>query len=755
LKSIQTGQTRSVSIPGIEGQLFNADLQRVIHHENGGWSAIGSINDNSLNSFVLSYSPSSSKAISSIEITSEHTYFEIRYSSSLKEHILVEKDPHQTDELECGQNHDVSIENGTSQKQVIEPSKDHGPSTIDVLIVYTPSAANWADINSSGIQNIVNQSMATAQLAADNSNVNVEFRLAHSQLVEYEESGDSFTDLQRLTASPTFNPWGPESEGFLDEVHQIRNNYSADLVALFTNVTDVGGIAWLIKNSAGLPRYGFSISRVQQAAGRTHAHEMGHNFGNAHSRNQNGSPAGSDGGVFPYSTGWRWAGTNGVEYVSVMTYAEGAATVNYFSIPDITYQGVPTGSYEGEFAPADNARSMNEVRHAIENYRTPSVDIDVPVVSTSSVSNISYSLATVGGNVTSDGGANVSQRGICWSSEDNPALNGECQNTGLGTGPFEYELTGLNQNSIYYVQAYASNATGIGYGNIKQFTTRDLQKPQALFPASVNAVSFTARWSEVPAAERYFLDLSTVPDFSSFVNEYEDWNVGNGTTFLVDDLEPGTDYYYRVRTGAETTQSENSNVREITTTDISLANSEITLSRDRVLATGIQQSILSVLVQDSNGNPVADADVKIEADEGSSSITPSQTNTDVSGTANFSITNNTEEVVEYSVSAEGLTLSSGIEIEFLFSEGELTLGNNFPNPYNNQTQIPIVIPQQSRVRLDVFNSVGSLIQTIVDEEFAVGYYEIPFNAVGLSSGVYFYRMVADQEMKVEKMLLTK
>jgi hypothetical protein len=755
LQRIQSGETDLISFQGTKDHIFDVDIQRVINYKTGGWSAIGNINGSSLNSFVLSYSPSTGKAISSIKVSTEHSYFKIRYSQALNEHILVEKDPHKTDELECGQDHDMNVQSGSFQKQLVEPSQDHGPSIIDVLIVYTPSAMNWANVNSSGIQNIINQSMATAQLAADNSNVNVEFQLAHTQLVEYEESGDSFTDLKRLTASPTFNPWGTENEGFLDEVHQIRNNYSADLVALFTNVTDVGGIAWVINNPNGLPRYGFSISRVQQAAGRTHAHEMGHNFGNAHSRNQNGSPAGNGGGVFPYSTGWRWVGTNGVEYVSVMTYAEGAATVNYFSNPDISYQGVPTGSYEGEFAPADNARSMNELRHAIENYRTPSVDIDAPVVSTAAISNISYSLATVGGNVTSDGGANVSQRGICWSSDDRPALNGECQNTGLGTGPFEYELTGLDQNSSYYVQAYASNAAGIGYGDIKQFTTLELQKPQALFPESVNAVSFTARWSEVPAAERYFLDLSTDPEFSSFVNEYEDWNVGSGTTFLVDDLEPGTDYYYRVRTSAETTQSENSNVRKITTTDISLANSEITLSRDRVLATGIQQSIVTVLVQDSNGEPVADADVIIEAEGGSSSIAPSQTNTDASGIANFSITNNAEEVIEYSVSAEGLTLSSEIEIEFLFSEGELTLGNNFPNPYNNQTQIPIVIPQQSRVRLDVFNSVGSLIQTIVDEEFAVGYYEIPFNAVGLSSGVYFYRMVTDQGMKVEKMLLAK
>lgn len=755
LQSIQSGEIELVSFPGSEGNIFDVIIQRVIHHKNGGWSAIGIINNNSLNSFVLSYSPSEDKSISSIEIPSRHSFYEIRFSPKINQHILVEKDPHQTEELECGQNHEVNIQNEASQKQKIEPSQDHGPSTVDVLIVYTPSAMSWATTNSSGIQNIINQSMATAQLAADNSNVGVEFRLAHSQLVEYEESGNSLTDLQRLTASPSFNLWGSENAGFLDEVHRIRDNHSADLVALFTNTSDVGGIAWVINNPNGLPQYGFSVSRVQQAAGRTHAHEMGHNFGNAHSRNQSSSPASDSGGLFPYSTGWRWIGNNDIEYASVMTYTEGAVAANYFSNPDVSFQGVPTGSYEGEYAPADNARSMNEVRHAIENYRTSSTEINVPTVSTTPVSGISYSLATVGGTVSFNGGSGVTQRGICWSTEQNPNLSGDCLNIGSGLGEFETQLTHLNQNTDYYVRAFATNAAGTAYGDKEPFTTIELQKPEALLPASINAVSFTARWTEVPAAERYFLDVSTDPDFNSFVTGFEDREAGSGTTLLVDDLLPGTDYYYRVRSGAETAQSDNSNAREISTTDISLANSEITVSRDRVLATGIQQSIVSVMVKNSNGDPVVDADVIIEAESGSSSISPSHTTTDASGVATFSVTNSTEEVVEYSVSAEGLTLDSEIEIEFLFSDGELTLGNNFPNPYNNQTQIPIVVPQKSRVRLDVFNSVGSLIQTVVDEEFAVGYYEIPFNAAGLSSGVYFYRMITEQGMRVEKMLLTK
>ncbi len=759
LNDIEAGRSDSIVLPISVDVNVDVTIYKIIQFKNGGWSALGLVNDNTLNSFVLSFSPSNGKVISSIDHVTEHSFYQIRYSKEIDQHLLVKKDPHQSHELSCGHTDDFTIVNDAIQSQYrnlkIEPSQDHGPSTIDVLIAYTPKALDWAVANSSGINNIINQSMATAQLIADNSNVNVQFNLVHSQLIEYQETGNSITDLRRLTASPTFNPWGSGNAGYMDEIHQIRDTYSADLVALFTVTSDVGGIAWVINNANGLPRYGFSISRIQQAAGRTHAHEMGHNFGNAHSRDQSTSPANEDGGLFPYSTGWRWTGNDAISYASVMTYEDNSVPVNYYSNPEILYQGVPTGSYEGEFAPADNVRSMNEIRHAIESYRSGDTTFDIPTVTTGSISGISYSLAQVSGNVSFDGGAAVTQRGICWAENENPDLSDECVYVSGGLGAFESEITDLDQNNDYFVRAFASNAAGTSFGEQKTFLTLTLQKPEALMPEAVNAVSFTANWTEVSAAERYFLDVSTDADFSSLITGFDNREVRGGTTIFVDPLMPGTDYYYRVRTGAESTQSDNSNVQKISTTDISRANSDVSLSRDRVLATGVQQSLITVKVQNSNGEPIEDADVTVEPNEGSSIISPAENKTDDLGTATFSITNSSEEIIRYHVVAEGLIISNDLEIKFLFSEGELTLGNNYPNPYNNQTHIPIVIPQQTRVRLDVYNSLGSLVQTILDEEYNIGYYEIPFNASGLSSGVYFYRLVTDQGMRVEKMLLAK
>jgi len=94
-------------------------------------------------------------------------------------------------------------------------------------------------------------------------------------------------------------------------------------------------------------------------------------MGSHHSRNQSINGAPSWGGVFTYSTGWRWLGTNGNSYASVMTYEsyplDGISSTRtpHFSNPDINYQVVPTGSYTGTHSPADNARSLREMKSVI------------------------------------------------------------------------------------------------------------------------------------------------------------------------------------------------------------------------------------------------------------------------------------------------------------------------------------------------------------------------------------------------------
>lgn len=95
----------------------------------------------------------------------------------------------------------------------------------------------------------------------------------------------------------------------------------------------------------------------------------------------------------------------------------------------------------------------------------------VPVVTTAAVSAVTETGATGGGNVTSDGGATVTQRGICWCGDATPDTTDTKETSGTGTGAFTASLSGLTAGTPYYVRAYAVNSVGIGYGAAVQFTT--------------------------------------------------------------------------------------------------------------------------------------------------------------------------------------------------------------------------------------------------------------------------------------------
>lgn len=105
----------------------------------------------------------------------------------------------------------------------------------------------------------------------------------------------------------------------------------------------------------------------------------------------------------------------------------------------------------------------NEVTITLESEMT------VPTVVTKEVVSILENMATGGGNVVDDGGAEVTERGICWGTNHNPTLDGEHLSSGSGVGVFSCQMTDLEQNVTYYVRAYAINALGVAYGNEVSF----------------------------------------------------------------------------------------------------------------------------------------------------------------------------------------------------------------------------------------------------------------------------------------------
>ncbi|MFO7756120.1 MAG: SusF/SusE family outer membrane protein [Bacteroidales bacterium] len=94
-----------------------------------------------------------------------------------------------------------------------------------------------------------------------------------------------------------------------------------------------------------------------------------------------------------------------------------------------------------------------------------------PTVTSAEITDISYTTATGGGEVTVAGGADVTARGVCYSTSENPTVSDQTTSDGDGLGDFTSSLTGLDDGTMYYVRAYATNSAGTGYGPEVTFTT--------------------------------------------------------------------------------------------------------------------------------------------------------------------------------------------------------------------------------------------------------------------------------------------
>ncbi len=91
--------------------------------------------------------------------------------------------------------------------------------------------------------------------------------------------------------------------------------------------------------------------------------------------------------------------------------------------------------------------------------------IQIPVVATANITNITQFSLRGGGTVTSPGGLSITERGICWGSVSNPTVKDSKKSEGSGTGDFVVAVSGLDINTTYYVRAYAVSVEGTVYGN--------------------------------------------------------------------------------------------------------------------------------------------------------------------------------------------------------------------------------------------------------------------------------------------------
>lgn len=110
------------------------------------------------------------------------------------------------------------------------------------------------------------------------------------------------------------------------------------------------------------------------------------------------------------------------------------------------------------------------------------------IVTTAAVTNITTTSADCGGNVVSDGGNPVTDRGVCWRTSGSPTIADSHTHDGTGTGVFMSHLTGLAADMLYHVRAYATNSVGTSYGG-------DLTFAASLGTFTVTAPASGAQWS--------------------------------------------------------------------------------------------------------------------------------------------------------------------------------------------------------------------------------------------------------------------
>ncbi|MEI7897689.1 MAG: hypothetical protein WCJ26_11690 [bacterium] len=138
------------------------------------------------------------------------------------------------------------------------------------------------------------------------------------------------------------------------------------------------------------------------------------------------------------------------------------------------------------------AKNIYGIRYSEESSYTTALSATIPVLTTAEVSNVAVTSVTSGGNVTSDGGSNVTVRGVCWHTSPYPTIDLNKTSDGNGTGIFASSVTGLIANTTYYLRSYATNSIGTAYGEEMIFTTLPNPVIPIVITTSISNVTATS-----------------------------------------------------------------------------------------------------------------------------------------------------------------------------------------------------------------------------------------------------------------------
>ena len=386
---------------------------------------------------------------------------------------------------------------GTSSSEPQTSSENTG-FVIDLLAVYTPESR--IRYGQAGIEAKIVSAVEAANQAYQNSLINMSLNIVHIDEINYSETGDMGVTLERLRSS---------NDGFMDEVQGWRNTYGADMVTMISEDTNYCGIAYIMTTeTSSFGQYAFSVTASNCLSNQTLAHELGHNQGNAHDRANS-----SNAGVYPYSYGFRRCETDGTGFRTVMSYScSGGTRVNYFSNPNVTYNGFATG-IDYNIDPnnsADTAQSMNNTADTVAAFME-SVTTNPPDSPSNLIANAqSYDRIDLiwTDNATDETGFKV-ERSLDQSTWTEIAT--------LGANATNYSNMGLSGNTVYSYRIRAYNGSGNSdYTNIDSATTLDPppapDAPANLTADAVSGNQINLSWSDVNDETGYKVRRSTPND---------------------------------------------------------------------------------------------------------------------------------------------------------------------------------------------------------------------------------------------------
>ena len=319
----------------------------------------------------------------------------------------------------------------------------------------------------------------------------------------------------------------------------------------------------------------------------------------------------------------------------------------------------------------------------------------LPTVTSNSVTALTAQTANCGGNVTDDGGATITARGICWSTSTTPTISNSHTNETGTTGAFSSTMTGLSSSTVYHARAYATNSVGTAYG--EEFT----------FKTSPNQINNLL----IKAYSKIYVDL--------------EWQRGNGNGCMMTCLKGSTGdiispVYGTTNYSANSTFGSGDRVGNGTPENYVVYKGTGTSCRVSGLSRNTQYSFkcfeynlynsyYSYAANNTNGNPRSKVTMPKDGNDG-----------------------------------EWVDLDNGRIINFKLN----------PNPANEVLNLILTLEETSNITVELFNMDGQkVIVPIYNVNYQLGSHEIPIGIDKLASGNYYLVVNGSNELVMQDFVI--